>query len=321
MAARRRAKSDGARGNARIIGSRSWFSCLGPLAALGLGSVALLAYGGGRLRAPAPTNPLAVEAPQKCADIYAAMPARCRPRVCGHVVVDSFASDEEVSELRAIASAGMSYGGGSGGPTVLDLHSGALSLGSQFVSIWHKLNATGAPAIATAAQLDLLERVYARIREVTARAFDVDHASALGLASPTFWSRLDGAQRPQTRHDEYWHPHVDTEQYGTFAYTALLYLSSHGSDFDGGAFEFVDQDGGRVLPARGRLLLFTSGPENRHRVTRVESGVRLTLTVPFTCDPAAAVGPDWLAEARASLRRDLKRPLGTADGDGDRNVD
>jgi hypothetical protein len=110
------------------------------------------------------------------------------------------------------------------------------------------------------------------------------------------------------QHDEYWHPHVDTEQYQSFAYTALLYLSDHGADKDfvGGAFEFVDQpksEGRTVLPARGRLLVFTSGAENRHRVTRLRTGERLALTVPFTCNPADAVGPGWLDEAWASTRR------------------
>jgi hypothetical protein len=320
MAARREnrdgkgARDKVARDKVANLGAASWLSRrsvrLGFRPALGLGAVVLSAVVGmGWLRVFATTDHLAVialKAPRRaCAEIYAGMPALCRPRVCGHIVVDSFASDEEVVELRAIASAGMSHGGGSGGPTVLDLHSGALSFGSQFISVWHKLNATGAPAIATAAQLDMLERVYARIRETAGRAFQVDHAE-LSLASPTFWSKIEGAQQPQTRHDEYWHPHVDTEQYGSFAYTALLYLSTHGSDFKGGDFEFVDQvEGSRILPARGRLLLFTSGPENRHRVTRVESGERLTLTVPFTCDPAAGVGLDWLSEARASLRRNL----------------
>jgi hypothetical protein len=229
------------------------------------------------------------------------MPISCRPAVCGHVVLDSFASPDEVHDLRAIASAGMAHGGGAGGPTVLDLSSGALSLGTNFISLWHKLNTTGAPPIATASQLDTLERVYGRIGAAASRAFG---ASGLRLTSPTFWSRLDGAQPARTQHDEYWHPHVDTAQYGVFAYTALLYLADHGTDFSGGHFEFVDLPrDGRVLPARGRLLLFTSGAENRHRVTRVTAGRRLTLTVPFTCDPSAALGSSWLAEARASLRR------------------
>jgi len=84
-----------------------------------------------------------------------------------------------------------------------------------------------------------------------------------------------------------------------------LYLSDYVSDFSGGEFAFVFREGEEtVLPARGRLLMFTSASENPHRVKRLRSGQRLTLTVPFTCSAAAAIGPFWLAQARASLRRD-----------------
>ncbi|KAG8470495.1 hypothetical protein KFE25_008916 [Diacronema lutheri] len=230
------------------------------------------------------------------------MPDDCRPRICGHAVVDAFASSGEVEALRTIAAAGMAHGGGTGGPTVLDLYSGALSFETQFVSIWHKLNATGAPAIATSAQLATLEKVYRRIRSSVRDAFG---SRTCELTSPTFWSRLDASQPPKTPHDEYWHTHVDTAQYGSFAFTALLYLSDYVSDFSGGEFAFVFREGEEtVLPARGRLLMFTSASENPHRVKRLRSGQRLTLTVPFTCSAAAAIGPFWLAQARASLRRD-----------------
>ncbi|KAJ1631814.1 hypothetical protein T492DRAFT_993166, partial [Pavlovales sp. CCMP2436] len=237
-----------------------------------------------------------------CSDAYAQMPAACQPRVCGSAVIDNFASPTEVSALRAIASAGMAHGGGTGGPTVLDLVSGALSLGEQFISIYSKLNSSGAAPIASEQQLRVYELLVQRVRETASGLFG---ASGLELASPTFWSRLDAAQPPRTTHDQYWHPHLDTEQYQSFTYTALLYLSDHGSDFTGGLFEFVDEPKERrtVLPAKGRLLVFTSGAENKHRVTRLRTGERLALTIPFTCDPAAAVGPGWLGEARASLRR------------------
>lgn len=152
-----------------------------------------------------------------CSSDYGQMPADCRPSVCGYSVFDSFATPSEIEALRSIASAGMAHGGGAGGPTILDLHSGALSLDTKFISIWHKLNVTGSPSIATESQLDMLERVYERIQSAVSRTF----GTACELTSPTFWSRLDASQQPKTKHDEYWHPHVDTAQYGTFAFTAL----------------------------------------------------------------------------------------------------
>lgn len=41
-----------------------------------------------------------------------------------------------------------------------------------------------------------------------------------------------------------------------------------------------------VVPRRGRLITFTSGAENLHRVARVTQGERLVLSLWFTCDPA-----------------------------------
>jgi hypothetical protein len=51
-----------------------------------------------------------------------------------------------------------------------------------------------------------------------------------------------------------------------------------------------------VKPARGKLVLFSSGSEHPHRVTRVTSGTRLALTIAFTCDEGAAVA-DFLGRA------------------------
>lgn len=234
------------------------------------------------------------------------MAEACRPRTCGHVVIGGFASADEVAALRAIADRGMAHGGGAGGPTILDLESGALSLGDKFVSVFALLNSTRAPPIATGAELDVLERVYERIRGAASDAFG---SRGLRLTKPTFWSRLNASRPAVTQHDEYWHEHIDTKQYGTFTFTGLLYLSDHGDEFAGGEFELAPPRGRAaepptlIRPQRGQLLLLTSGSENPHRVRQVRRGVRTALTVPFTCDERSALGADWLAEARASLRR------------------
>lgn len=100
---------------------------------------------------------------------------------------------------------------------------------------------------------------------------------------------------------------IDLEQYGSFIFTALLYLADQGSggDFEGGSFEFMpagttqgqqSQPVSTVKPSRGRLVLFTSGPEHPHRVTRVTSGTRLAITIAFTCDKRAAI-TDFLGRA------------------------
>lgn len=78
--------------------------------------------------------------------------------------------------------------------------------------------------------------------------------------------------------DEYWHEHVDTLQYGSFSYTALLYLADgRGADFDGGDFVFDASHGrpaSRVGPRRGRVVAFSSGAEFPHHVERVTRGDR-----------------------------------------------
>ena len=55
--------------------------------------------------------------------------ANCSPRQCGKVVLDDFASAEETAALLAIAARGMAMGGGAGGPTIMDMASGALAAG------------------------------------------------------------------------------------------------------------------------------------------------------------------------------------------------
>lgn len=82
-------------------------------------------------------------------------------------------------------------------------------------------------------------------------------------------------------------------------YSVVLYLNDAGRDFDGGIFQFFDEEvrvvalcvkpppasiviqigqGTRVqeevLAVAGRALIFTSGPENMHGITPVTRGER-----------------------------------------------
>ena len=82
----------------------------------------------------------------------------------------------------------------------------------------------------------------------------------------------------------YWNAHVDKANIPTYDYSALLYLSTRGADFEGGELAFIDDDADRVVePRAGRLVSFTSGPENLHRVRRVTRGRRHVLAMWFTC--------------------------------------
>ena len=77
-------------------------------------------------------------------------------------------------------------------------------------------------------------------------------------------------------------PHLFSPQ---MQVTAVLYLNS-ASEFEGGLFHFEDRDvepatEHTVTPAAGLLNLFTSGPENRHRVDTVTAGERWMLVSYF----------------------------------------
>lgn len=71
-----------------------------------------------------------------------------------------------------------------------------------------------------------------------------------------------------------------------------MYLADYGKDFEGGEFQFEDEDEGgkavteQVLPSKGSLITFSSGIENPHRVSVVTKGVRLAWSLWFTCDPS-----------------------------------
>ena len=75
--------------------------------------------------------------------------------------------------------------------------------------------------------------------------------------------------------------HADTT---SFHYTVVIYLDN---DFEGGHLQF--RDGPIFTPSRGLTVIFTSGMENRHRVTPIFAGLRRALTVFLTCDKAHSV--------------------------------
>ena len=58
----------------------------------------------------------------------------------------------------------------------------------------------------------------------------------------------------------YWAPHIDKANVPGYDVSAILYLSTMGEQFSGGAFAFNDADADRIVePKMGRLLLFDSG--------------------------------------------------------------
>lgn len=211
----------------------------------------------------------------------------CTPQKCSRAVTDNVVTREEAQVLRRLAERGLALAGSEGGASILDLHSGALSMGKQFVNIYRYFG-DQIGDVFTQEDFQLYRDVRRRIQAVIAETFGLD-PTLMYLTKPTFFSRINSTAA-KTQHDEYWHPHIDKVTYGSFDYTSLLYLSDYGSDFTGGRFIFMDQTGNRTVePRAGRVSFFSSGSENLHRVEKVTWGTRYAITVSFTCDPAHAI--------------------------------
>ncbi|XP_041980440.1 2-oxoglutarate and iron-dependent oxygenase domain-containing protein 3-like [Aricia agestis] len=209
----------------------------------------------------------------------------CAPKECRRYITDKIISVREAEELLQIAIKGLKLGGSSGGASILDLHSGALSKGQQFVNIY-KLNSM--KNLFTQSDFNTYRVIKDKIKFAIAHHFDVD-PTKIYLTHPTFFSEIT-PKKAITIHDEYWHPHVDKETYKSFHYTSLLYLSDYNLDFKGGRFVFMDEkQNSTIEPKKARLSVFTSGGENLHYVEKVTSGVRYAVTISFTCDKNFAV--------------------------------
>ena len=60
----------------------------------------------------------------------------CLPAKCGRMVTDTVVTEREGHALLALAKKGLEKGGSDGGASILDLHSGALSKGQNFVNVY-----------------------------------------------------------------------------------------------------------------------------------------------------------------------------------------
>ncbi|XP_074177091.1 2-oxoglutarate and iron-dependent oxygenase domain-containing protein 3 isoform X2 [Rhinolophus sinicus] len=173
----------------------------------------------------------------------------CSPTKCGRGVTDAVITRDEARRIRSIAEKGLSLGGSDGGASILDLHSGALSVGKHFVNLYRYFG-------------DKIENIFSE------EDFQLYRTEA------------------RTAHDEYWHAHVDKVTYGSFDYTSLLYLSDYLDDFGGGRFVFMEEGANKTVePRAGRVSFFTSGSENLHRVEKVHWGTRYAVTIAFSCNP------------------------------------
>uniref|UniRef100_A0A8C5GXD1 Prolyl 4-hydroxylase alpha subunit domain-containing protein n=1 Tax=Gouania willdenowi TaxID=441366 RepID=A0A8C5GXD1_GOUWI len=127
--------------------------------------------------------------------------AGCTPQKCGRAIIDSLVTRDEAHVLRRLAERGLALAGSEGGASILDLHSGALSMenslyfGDQISDVF------------TAEDFTLYRDVRGWIQAVIAETFGLD-PTLMYLTKPTFFSRINSTAA-KTQHDEYWHPHID----------------------------------------------------------------------------------------------------------------
>ncbi|XP_054741698.1 2-oxoglutarate and iron-dependent oxygenase domain-containing protein 3-like [Anastrepha obliqua] len=213
----------------------------------------------------------------------------CVPKKCGRFISDHLVEEIEAETLLNLARTILSMAGSSGGASILNLHTGALSYKEQFV------NAYRVPKVVAELRehhLAVYNTVKNKIKNAIAEQFGI-HPDSFYLTDPTFFSRLTNATA-RTMNDEYWHEHVDKDTYESFHYTSLLYLNTYQKDYKGGRFIFIDGVGGNLTksaiePKKARVSAFTSGAENRHHVEQVTEGERYAITISFTCDPDRAI--------------------------------
>lgn len=220
--------------------------------------------------------------------------------ICGRLLIEQYVDAVTVSHLRYIIDSALSVSGGSSsGVSIYDIASGAVSQQQAFASIYqlYKRNNTQHKPLFNTTHIDTYIRLVQAIQSTIQEQFN---QSALYLTKPSFISRITSAP-PLTANDEYYHIHVDTQQYGTFLYTALIYLNNHNQHFDGGEFVFVSGAEQRtvehtVQPSAGSVLIFSSGAENSHYVDRVTDGVRYALTIAFTSDHKHRIDPQYIRQ-------------------------
>ena len=214
----------------------------------------------------------------------------CAPQRCGRFVSDAVVSQKEAIHLLSLAKRGLSLGGSSGGASILDLHSGALSQNTSFVNIYKLIESKQKQNIFEEKDFEVYKSVKNKILETIAIYFGIS-SKHLYLTHPTFFSRIT-TKTAKTVDDEYWQKHIDKHNYRSFVFTSLLYLSTFNEDFSGGRFVFIDNNINKTIaiePKLGRLSAFTSGSENPHFVEKVTKGTRYAITVSFTCDPKYSI--------------------------------
>uniref|UniRef100_A0A8C5GZI0 Urotensin-2 receptor 2 n=1 Tax=Gouania willdenowi TaxID=441366 RepID=A0A8C5GZI0_GOUWI len=132
--------------------------------------------------------------------------AGCTPQKCGRAIIDSLVTRDEAHVLRRESNAPCFCFSQPLQASILDLHSGALSMGKQFVNIYRYFG-DQISNVFTAEDFKLYRHIILYSFAVIAETFGLD-PTLMYLTKPTFFSRINSTAA-KTQHDEYWHPHID----------------------------------------------------------------------------------------------------------------
>ncbi|CAJ1379467.1 unnamed protein product [Effrenium voratum] len=181
---------------------------------------------------------------------------------CGRMVWEHFASPSEVSELRAFAE-----------ESFQELHHRGAEVSLVLPSQCDPGTSAGPMGIETSA---LLDRVRAAVSGVAKADLHLRAALLRRVQLPA----ITGPRQLMPEHDSF-AAHADRATVAAYHYSAVLYLSG-ADEFQDGELAFMDSDAEVVLAAaKGRLLAFSSGLENLHRVVPPIGGPRYVLAMWF----------------------------------------
>jgi len=214
---------------------------------------------------------------------------RCAPKKnCGRLFNDLLLTNDEANLLQRIAKTVFKYVDPKSPSAKFDLVSGTLTQASGSTNIFDYMKSKNMQLFSND-DFQSYINVRNKIKQKLMEYYEVDEVYA---TKPTIFSYLTNNEA-KSKKDEYWHDHIDSKVYPSFRYTAVITLSLHYVDVDGGRFEFVKNNGKDELtsfqPKLGRVILFTSGTENIHHDERVEFGQRYALTIGFTCDKSLSI--------------------------------
>ena len=133
--------------------------------------------------------------------------------------------------------------------------------------------------------VEQLVEARAIVREVAENILQLIESKSKVAGLLTTFPTVLSVIRPGITPVPYTESHVDFYSYNDIAlhFTSILYLQ----EADKGGELYMErgrEEEMEVKTKEGTLVTFTSGEENRHRVAEVTEGVRVALTIFFTCD-------------------------------------